>query len=198
MTSTREWLQAIGAGVVVSGTLASASVLASARLPTRRRRAEIVSAIGCVQQATAAEAGAGGQHTDGTFVLRGAGRLEQPAHGTSGHSADVAGHPGQQRRIGSDEYGRARQWGAASRGSRQRQRDGIAAAARWRAAPDRRSRCRSGGTRRPSRDGDRPALVLRGAGWGRVDVVGPGDDRDEGGLRGAGLHAGIVTRRGTG
>jgi hypothetical protein len=85
MTSTREWLHAIGAGLMVSGTLASAPFVTAAQLPDATTSREIVSAIGCVQQATAAEASAGGQHTDGAFVLRGARvgssspRTERPA-----------------------------------------------------------------------------------------------------------------------
>jgi hypothetical protein len=65
MNSTREWLQAIGVGVAVSGTLVSA------QLPDATTSREVVSATGCVQRATAAEAGAAGQRADGAFVLRG-------------------------------------------------------------------------------------------------------------------------------
>ena len=78
MNSTRQWLQAIGVGVVVGGSLASA------QLDSTTSR-EAVSAAGCVQQASAAEATAGGQRIDGAFVLRGArmggttGRAERPA-----------------------------------------------------------------------------------------------------------------------
>ena len=79
MKGTRQWLQAIGVGVVVAGALASAQHQDS----TMSR--EVVSATGCVQRATGAEATAGGQGIDGGFVLRGAriggtsGRAERPA-----------------------------------------------------------------------------------------------------------------------
>jgi hypothetical protein len=79
MKSTRQWLQALGVGVVVGGAFASA------QHPDSTTSREVVSASGCVQRATADEAAAGGQRIDGAFVLRGAriggttGRSERPA-----------------------------------------------------------------------------------------------------------------------
>ena len=79
MNGTRQWLQAIGVGVVVAGSFASAEQ------PDSTMSREFVSATGCVQRATAAEATAGGQRIDGGFVLTGAriggttGRTERPA-----------------------------------------------------------------------------------------------------------------------
>jgi hypothetical protein len=67
MNRTREWLQAIGVGVIVGAAFASAQ---QADPATTSR--EVVSATGCVQRATAAEATAGGQRLDVAFVLRGA------------------------------------------------------------------------------------------------------------------------------
>jgi len=66
MNGTSRWLQELGLGIVVGGSLASAQALDS----TMSR--EVVSATGCVQRATPAEATAGGQRVDGAFVLRGA------------------------------------------------------------------------------------------------------------------------------
>jgi hypothetical protein len=79
MNRTRQWLQALGVGVVVGGSFVSA------QLPDSTMSREVVSATGCVQRATAPEATAGGQRIDGAFVLRGAriggttGRAERPA-----------------------------------------------------------------------------------------------------------------------
>jgi hypothetical protein len=67
MNGTRQWLQALGVGIVVGGSFASAQAPDSTTMSR-----EVVSAIGCVQRATPAEASAGGQRSDGTFVLRGA------------------------------------------------------------------------------------------------------------------------------
>ena len=79
MNRTRQWLQAVGVGVAVAGSIASAQHQDS----TMSR--EVVSATGCVQRAAPAEATAGGQRVDGAFVLRGAriggatGRSDRPA-----------------------------------------------------------------------------------------------------------------------
>lgn len=67
MNRTCQWLQALGVGVIIGGSFASAQQLDPA---TTSR--EVVSATGCVQRATAAEATPGGQRVDGAFVLRGA------------------------------------------------------------------------------------------------------------------------------
>jgi hypothetical protein len=80
MNGTRQWLQAIGVSVVIGGSFASAQAPDS----TTTSR-EVVSAAGCVERATPAEATAGGQRIDGAFVLRGARiggastRAERPA-----------------------------------------------------------------------------------------------------------------------
>jgi hypothetical protein len=66
MNRTRQWLQAIGVGVAVGGALVSV------QLPDSTTSRDVVSATGCVQRATPAEATAGGQRIDGAFVLRGA------------------------------------------------------------------------------------------------------------------------------
>ncbi len=101
VTSSRSTPARSGAGVEVDEEAAHeqhASVAAGNRRRRRRsavrscRRSwtrttsrEVVSAAGCVQQASAAEATAGGQRIDGAFVLRGAriggtsGRAERPA-----------------------------------------------------------------------------------------------------------------------
>jgi hypothetical protein len=79
MNSTQQLWQAIGIGVVVGGSLVAA------QLPDSTTSREAVSAIGCVRQATPAEANANGQGIDGAFVLRGArigtsiGLAERPA-----------------------------------------------------------------------------------------------------------------------
>jgi hypothetical protein len=79
MNRTRQWLQAMGVSVAVVGAPVSA------QLPDSTMSREVVSATGCVQRATPAEATAGGQRFDGAFVLRGAriggttGRAERPA-----------------------------------------------------------------------------------------------------------------------
>jgi hypothetical protein len=79
MNSTRQWLQALGVGVAIGGSFVSAQP------PDSTMSREVVSATGCVQRATAAEAAGGGQGIDGAFVLRGAriggasGRAERPA-----------------------------------------------------------------------------------------------------------------------
>lgn len=76
MSRTRQWLQVIGVGVVVGGSLLSAQG------PDSTMSREVVSATGCVQRASADEATEGGQRFDGAFVLRGA-RIG----GTAGRSA---------------------------------------------------------------------------------------------------------------
>ena len=79
MNRTYQWLQAMGVGVAIGGALVSAQP------PDATTSREIVSATGCVQRATPAEATAGGQRIDGAFVLRAAriggstGRVERPA-----------------------------------------------------------------------------------------------------------------------
>lgn len=79
MKSPRQWLQALGVGVVISGALASA------QLPESTTSREVVSATGCVQQVSSDEATAGGQHVGSAFVLTGvrvgpiAGLAERPA-----------------------------------------------------------------------------------------------------------------------
>jgi hypothetical protein len=67
MNGTHQWLQAIGVGIAIGGSVASAQ----APDPSTMSR-EVVSASGCVQRATPAEATAGGERIDGAFVLRGA------------------------------------------------------------------------------------------------------------------------------
>jgi len=54
----------------IVGVLASGA-LVSAQLPDSTTSREVVSATGCLQQATAAEAAAGGDGLEGAFMLRG-------------------------------------------------------------------------------------------------------------------------------
>ena len=78
MERTRQWLHTIGV-VVVS------SAFAAAQAPDSTMSRETVSATGCVQRATPAEATAGGQGTAAAFVLDraqiggAAGRTARPA-----------------------------------------------------------------------------------------------------------------------
>jgi len=99
MNRTRQWLQAIGVGVAVSGALVGA------QLPDSTTSREVVSATGCVQRATPAEATAGGQRLDGAFVLRGArasGNEKASPHGrdaglllAADRAIDLTAHVGQ-------------------------------------------------------------------------------------------------------
>ena len=175
MNSTRQWLQAIGVGVAIGGSLVSAQP------PDSTMSREVVSATGCVQRATPAEATAGGQRIDGAFVLRGAriggttGRAERPALPATSPGTPASSEGSEATNTAEPGSG-APPVEARASGNEM----ALAATARRRAPAGCGSRHRPRRARRQARDGDRPAVVLRGDGRRCLDGVGTDADRDEG------------------